>query len=107
MHRYLIMSILFVVFPASANASDYCAEVFDGFAAQEKTMGAAYAGMKSDREVCNYGRNIAIPARKKMVATVKEIQARCKLGGAELAFAQKNLEEGIQSTSKACKSAGM
>lgn len=61
-------------------------------------IATAYDGMKTDSEICNYGRDTDIPARRKMLATVKEIQARCNHGGAELRFAQKQLDDASGST---------
>jgi hypothetical protein len=47
--------------------------VCDGLAAQMDKIAAAYDGMNTDREVCNYRRNTDIPARRLTAQTIGEV----------------------------------
>ena len=100
-----VAGVMVFVFSNPANASNYCADILDGFGAEMSKIADAYDRMKTDQEVCDFGRNTDIPTHKRILSTVQEIRSRCKFGTAEVNFAQETLQKTINRTDEVCRKA--
>jgi hypothetical protein len=107
MRNCWFVGILFLVVPVPVSASEFCADMIDGFAAQMDRIAGSYESMKSRKEVCDFGRNTTVPTAKKILATVQANQEKCKDGAAAVKFAQGSLQGWIKKTDQACRDAGM
>ena len=107
MRKFLLIGVLLLTCPFAAQASDYCADVFDGFAAEMDRIAAAYDKMTTTRDVCTYGRNTTIPTVKRILATTESIQGRCRNGAGAVKFARDNMQKWATRVSQDCRKAGM
>ena len=107
MRNFWTACFLLCAFPLGANASDFCATMFDGFAAEMEEIASSYDRMKTDDEVCRFGRGTDIPARKRILATVEANQSKCKNGAAAVNFARESLQNAVSQTNEACRKAGL
>jgi hypothetical protein len=107
MRHSWIAGLWLLVFPFSADASDFCADMFDGFAAEMNQIAASYDRMKTDQEVCDFGRNTDIPTHKRILAKAEANKSKCKNGSPAVNFARETLQKTITKTDQACRKAGM
>ncbi len=103
MRNSLVAGLLLLVCPVSVNASEFCPDMFKGFADQMDRIASSYDHMKTDQEVCDFGRNTA----RKILATVQANQRKCNNGPGAVKFAQDSLQGWLSKTDEACRKAGM
>jgi hypothetical protein len=96
-----------MLLPAAADASEACAAMFDRFADELDRIAASYDRMKTDREVCAFGRDTDIPTRRKILGEVEANRGKCASGPAALNMARTQLEKAISETEVVCRRAGM
>jgi hypothetical protein len=104
MRKFCLATIVLIALPAVAQAES-CKEMFNGFAADMDRLAAAYEKMTTDREMCIYGRNTAIPTRRRVVDKIEA--SHCPNTAAMLQFSRDRMRETIATTDGACRKAGM
>lgn len=94
-------------FPAEANASEACAQMYDQFAAEQTRLATAYEHMTNIRDVCTYDRSAAIPLQKRILAAIEASLGRCATAPAAVKEARKELQDVLKKTADDCRQAGM
>lgn len=93
-----------------AEASEFCDKMFNGFADEMDQIARSYDRMADDRkslkEVCDYSRGTAIPARKRILATAQANQSKCENGAAAVKFARDTLQKAVSDFDRQCGAAG-
>jgi len=81
--------------------------MFDRFADELDRIAASYDRIKTDREVCTFGRDTDIPARRRILGEVEANRSKCASGPAALNMARTQLQKAISDTEAVCRRAGM
>ena len=99
-----LAAVLLIMLPAAAQA-DSCNDMFNGFGADMDKLAAAYERMTTNREMCTYGRDNAIPTRRRIVNQI--VASHCPNTAGPLKYSRDRLQQDIASTEDACRKAGM
>ena len=107
MRKLLIIGVLLSAGTSVASATEFCANLTQGFANEMKRIENGFNQRKTPRERCTYGRGAALATERSILARILANQQRCDAGGAEVKFARDNLKEMIATVEKNCRDAGV